>query len=55
MKKMSQGEQLKCLRSKRRALLEKKDLSMKGRMAAQEQAVQKVKKKKPIIVTIYER
>ena len=40
MKKMSRGEQIKSLRSKRRTLLEKRDLSMEGRMAAQQAAQQ---------------
>ena len=33
-------EQIKSLRSKRRTLLEKRDLSMEGRMAAQQDAQQ---------------
>lgn len=51
-------EQIKSLRIKRTALLNQRDLSMKGRRMsaqdAQEQVV-KVKKQKPIIVTVYER
>ena len=40
MKKMSPGEQIKNLKSKRSALLKQRDLSIKGRMAAQQAAVQ---------------
>ena len=54
MKKMSTAEQLRELRKKRKKL---RDLSIKGRMAAQQlqEEQQKCKRKKPIIVTIYER
>ena len=83
MKKMSPGEQIKRLRSKRSALLNQRDLSIEGRTDTQDSIkgqddgqeyiyvlepvysnysstpvsykMVKVKKKKPVIVTIYER
>lgn len=79
MKKISRGEQIKNLKSKKSALLKQRDLSMKNRrMSAQQAAEQeyiyvlapvysnysstpvsynrvKAKKKRPIIVTVYER
>ena len=59
MKKMSRGEQIKNLKSKKSALLKQRDLSMKNRRMSAQQAAQQVAQeqaqKRPTRISIYDR